>query len=86
MEFVFDTTSKKPLKIVYEETAYDVIDDKYFSFSPSQQEHFVEISQASYEKLAQDLKRFYNVNEEYATELTAPILNEINKELKKYGI
>jgi hypothetical protein len=87
MRYYFDSKKKITAKMLEPSIAYDSVNEELYEINEDyKQEHLVEILKSSHEMLEPNLKKWYNVNNEFAFELTAPILKQINEELKKYGL
>lgn len=84
-KFVFDTGTNYPLKIVSSQEALNEVEGDFVPYSVN--ENTVEITKASYDFLVKNIKIYNSQGAEYApSSVSQPILNQINEELKKYGI
>jgi hypothetical protein len=87
MKYLFDNKRKVTAKMIEQTMAYDTVNEEEYPITEEyKQEHMIEILKSSFESLQLDLKKWYNVDNVFALELSAPVLQRINNELEKYGI
>ena len=87
MRYVYDTEIHKPLILVSDRLLQDEIDKQALDYDEDNEENLIDITRNSYDSLVLNIKKLNEaLTNSESMELTYPIIQTINGELKKYGI